>query len=153
MSIIQDGISQKVGLIFFGLAGFLSAIVVSLVKDWRLGLVLLCVPIIILLSMGFMGASLKRFQEKSNLEYANTGNFAEEVISSIKNAVAYGSQARFHKQYEKLLASPEKADLKAKFTMGLLMATITATINLGYGLAVRRPPSAASRGGYAWITF
>ncbi|KAH8879222.1 ATP-binding cassette transporter [Thozetella sp. PMI_491] len=114
MSLIQDGISQKVGLIFFGFGGFLSALIVSFVKSWRLALVLLCLPFLIIFIMGFFGS---------------------KVISSIKSVVSYGSQARFHAKYEQMLRSPEKADFKAKFAMGMLIAIMTAIINLGYGLA------------------
>lgn len=100
MSLVQDGISQKVGLIFYGLAGFCSAIIVSFTKDWRLALVLLCLPLVVILAMGGLGSTMKNFQETANVGYAKSGNFAEELISSMRNVTAFGSQQRFLKKYE-----------------------------------------------------
>ncbi len=115
MSLVKDGISQKVGLISFGLAGFVSAIIISFVRDWRLALVMLCIPlIIILVSWAGVGSALKRSQESASVEYAKSGTFAEEVISCIRNVTAYGSQGRFLRQYEKILVAPEAADFKRK---------------------------------------
>ncbi len=136
MSLVRDGLSQKVGLIFFGIAGFCSAIIISFVKDWRLALVMLCVPLLIILLMGGLGSNIKRFQESANVGYAKSGSFAEEVISCIRNVTAYGSQARFLAKYEKILRSPESADFKAKFILAMMMASMFATISFTYGLAV-----------------
>ena len=47
--LIQDGISEKVPLIFSQLGGFISAFVIAFVKSWKLTLVLCCViPLITL---------------------------------------------------------------------------------------------------------
>lgn len=136
MSLIRDGISQKVGLISYGFAGFISAIIVSFIKDWRLALVLLCLPLVIILTMGGLGSAMKKFQEQAGEGYAESGNFAEEVIAAIRSVVAYGSQRRFLKKYELMLERPERADFRSKMLLGMLVAIMMMIINLGYGLAV-----------------
>jgi len=135
MSLIRDGISQKVGLISYGFAGFISAIV-SFVKDWRLVLVLLCLPLVIILTMGGLGSGMKKFQDQAGEGYAQSGNFAEEFIVAIRNVVAYGSQRRFLKKYELMLELPERAGFRSKMLLGMLVAIMMMIINLGYGLAV-----------------
>ncbi len=140
MSLVKDGVSQKVGLIFYGLAGFISAIIISFIKDWRLALVMLCVPLLMILIMGGLGTAIKKFQESASVDYAKSGSFAEEVISCIRNITAYGSQARFLRKYEEILVSPEMADFKAKFSVAMLMAGIFAVVYSSYGLAVSSYP-------------
>src|SRR3569833_126097 len=137
MALVQDGISQKVGLILYGLAGFLSAIIIAFVKHWRLALVLLCVPVAIILTMGVLGSTMKRFQSESSAEYAKSGTFAQEVISSIRSVHAYNSQARFLRIFETTLASPEKSDFKGRLALGAMMAVMMFIVNASYGLGVR----------------
>lgn len=139
ISLAQDGISQKVGLIGLGVGGFVSALVVAFVKGWRLALVLLCVPVVIIITMGGLGTMVKRFQTKSTTGFAKTGNFAEEVFSCIRNVTAFGSQRRMMRKYEDALTKPSKDDFMAKLTMGLFIAIMMFIINSANGLAVRYP--------------
>ncbi|KAF4636594.1 hypothetical protein G7Y89_g1486 [Cudoniella acicularis] len=134
MTLVQDGISQKIGLILFGLAGFLSAIIVAFVKNWRLALVLLCVPVAIILTMGILGSMMKQFQNESSTEYAKSGTFAQEVISSIRSVNAYSSQARFLRIFEDMLVSPANADFQGRMALGALMSIMMFIMNASYGL-------------------
>ncbi|KAF7562159.1 hypothetical protein G7046_g1999 [Stylonectria norvegica] len=111
ISLVQDGVSQKVGLIGVGLGGFVSALIVAYVRDWRLALVLLCLPVIIILVMGGLGARMKDFQEKSTTGFAKTGTLEDS------------------------LAEPVKNDFMAKLTMGLIVAIIMGVVNAANGLA------------------
>ncbi|KAH8655351.1 putative multidrug resistance protein 1, 2 [Xylariales sp. PMI_506] len=135
MNLVQDGISQKVGLVASGVAGFLAALIIAFVENWRLAFVLLCIPILFILIMGTAGNAMMRYQEKAANDYAQSSSFAGEVLSCIRNVVAFGSQKRFTKVYEKSLASPEKSDFAAQGTLGFLMSTMFAMVNLGYGLS------------------
>jgi ATP-binding cassette, subfamily B (MDR/TAP), member 1 len=137
MALVQDGISQKVGLILFGLAGFLSAIIIAFVKNWRLALVLLCAPVSIILTMGILGTMMKQFQNESSIEYAKSGTFAQEVISSIRSVNAYRSQARFLRIFDDMLFLPAKADFKGKMALGAMMSIMMFIMNASYGLGVR----------------
>ncbi|KAJ5216649.1 uncharacterized protein N7498_003056 [Penicillium cinerascens] len=135
MNLIQDGISQKVGLLITGVSGFFAAIIVALVRDWRLGLVMVCLPVVVLLIMGGLGSRMKAYQESSNNAYAHSGSFAEEVISSIRTVTAYGSQERFQAKYDESLREATALDFKAKVTMGILMALMFMVMLWGYALA------------------
>ena len=140
MALVQDGISQKVGLVFFGLAGFLSAIIIAFVKSWRLALVLLCVPVATIFTMGGLGSMMKKFQNESSTEYAKSGTFAQEVISSIRSVNAYNSQSRFLRIFEEMLASPAKADFKGRMALGAMMSIMMFIMNASYGLGVGTSP-------------
>ncbi|KAL9112785.1 MAG: hypothetical protein Q9227_003088 [Pyrenula ochraceoflavens] len=135
MNLVQDGISQKIGIIASGVAGFFAAIILSFIYNWRVALVLLCIPALIIVIMGGCGAAMKRFQEKATAEYGQTSSFAEEVLSCIRNVIAYGSQSRLMESYKKSLDSPERADFIAQGILGLMLSALFAVINLAYGLA------------------
>lgn len=136
ISLAQDGVSQKVGLISMGIGGFVSALVVAFVREWRLALVLLYLPIVIILAMGGLGSTVKRYQGKSTSGYAKTGSLAEEVISCIRTVTAFGSQQLMHRKYEASLAEPARDDFMAKLLMGLFIAIVMFIINSANGLAV-----------------
>ncbi|KAL2167884.1 hypothetical protein VTG60DRAFT_671 [Thermothelomyces hinnuleus] len=135
MNLVQDGISQKIGIVISGVAGFFAAIIVSFIEEWRLALVLLCVPLVIIAVSGGCGATMRRFQETATSEYARSSSFAEEVISCIRNVVAFGSQRRLLAVYERSLATPERADFMAQNMLGILLAAMFSVINLAYGQA------------------
>ncbi len=136
ISLVQDGVSQKVGLIGYGVGGFLSSLIVAFVREWRLALVLLCLPVVIIITMGGLGSIVKRYQEKSTTGFAKTGSLAEEVISCIRNVTAFGSQQLMLRKYENSLAEPAKDDFMAKLTMGLFIAAMMFIVNTANGLAV-----------------
>ncbi|OJJ46971.1 hypothetical protein ASPZODRAFT_95516 [Penicilliopsis zonata CBS 506.65] len=135
MNLIQDGISQKVGLLLTGVSGFFAALIVALVRDWKMGLVMLCLPVAVILIMGGLGSRAKAYNESSNNEYAESGTLAEEVISCIRTITAYGSQERFQKKYEKSLELATALDFKAKMAMGTMMAMMFMCMFWGYSLA------------------
>ncbi|KAH7123470.1 putative multidrug resistance protein 1, 2 [Dactylonectria estremocensis] len=85
--------------------------------------------------MGGLGATVKRYQEKSTTGFAKTGNLAEEVISCIRNVTAFGSQRLMLRKYEHSLAEPVKDDFMAKLVMGFFIAIMMFILNTSNGLA------------------
>lgn len=135
MNLVQDGISQKVGLTLAGIAGFIAALVVALVVNWRLALVLLCQPICIVSAMVVIGSNMGKAQGAALAGYASAANFAEEVISSIRNVAAHGIQPRFLARYEERIEQPAAHDLRAKMLLGAFFSCLMF-INLScYALA------------------
>ncbi|KAK0723446.1 multidrug resistance protein-like protein 1 [Lasiosphaeria miniovina] len=134
MSLVQDGISQKVGLIAYGVVGFFSSIIIGLVTYWQLALVMLGAPVALILCSAVLGNIMKRAQEAASDEYIKSSTFAEEVVSSFRNVIAYGSQGRFLAQYDAMLAPARDYDIKAGLTFGLLFASILGLLYAGYGL-------------------
>lgn len=139
VSLAQDGVSQKVGLIGMGLGGFVSSLIVAFVRDWRFALVLLCLPVVIIVSMGGLGGSVKLYQEKSTAGFAETESLAEEVISCIRNVTAFGSQRLMLRKYRDSLSEPVRNDFMGKLTMGMFIAIMMFIINAANGLAVWSP--------------
>ena len=111
----------------------------AFVRDWRLALVLLCLPAALIATMGGLGAIMERYQERSTTGFAKTGSFAEEVISCIRNVTAFGSQHLMLRKYTNSLTEPAKDDFMAKMMMGLLVANVMFIFKTANGLAVGYP--------------
>jgi ATP-binding cassette subfamily B (MDR/TAP) protein 1 len=135
MNLVQDGISQKVGLAVSGIASFVAALVIAFVKSWRLALVMLCLPVAITLWMVVTGTSMKKEMAKSSNLHMTTASFAEEAISSVHNVAAYGLQKRFAQKYQLSLIPATKSDFKAKSFLGLLIGGMMGLSLSGFALA------------------
>lgn len=134
-NLIQDGISEKVSLTIAALATFVTAFVIGFVSYWKLTLILSSTVFALLLNVG----SLSRYMLKNNtasLEaYAQGGSLADEVIGSIRNAVAFGTQERLARQYDKHLIKAEHFGFRLKSALAVMIAGMMLILFLNYGLA------------------
>lgn len=135
MNLVQDGISQKVGLTVNQLSAFVTGLVIAFVRSWRLALVMLSLPFAIIFLAGGVGGRMKAALATSLEIYASTASFAEEAISSLRNVAAYGSQRRFVKKYEASLVPAAKADMRAKALMGVMLGGAMAMMLSSFALA------------------
>jgi ATP-binding cassette subfamily B (MDR/TAP) protein 1 len=124
MQLVQDGVSEKVALLFNGLGALVGGLVVGFVRSWRLALVLLVIPIGLMVYFGVMGGALRKATVASVTLYAATSSFAEEAISSLRNVTAYGAQKRFARRYEQSLVPAIKAEFRAEALIGVLLGGV-----------------------------
>lgn len=134
-NLVQDGISEKVGLTLTAVATFITAYVIGYVKYWKLTLILTSTIIAIILTMGSLGRVMVKWNKQSLAAYAEGGTVAEEVISSIRNAVAFGTQDKLAKEYDVHLAEAEKAGFKQKAIMGSMIGFLMTFVYLTYALS------------------
>ncbi|KAL0931980.1 ABC multidrug transporter mdr1 [Colletotrichum truncatum] len=134
-NLIQDGISEKVGLSLAAIATFISAFVIGFVHYWKLTLILLSTVVALLLSMGGASSFIVKYSKQSIESYAHGGSLADEVISSIRNAVAFGTQDRLAKQYDEHLTKAEFFGYRVKATIGIMVGLMMTILYLNYGLA------------------
>lgn len=134
-NLIQDGISEKVSLTLAAVATFVSAFVIGFVKYWKLTLILLSTVVALLANMGFGSTFILKYN-KQNLEaYAQGGSLADEVISSIRNAVAFGTQDRLAKKYNEHLIRAEYFGFRVKSAIAVMISGMMLILYLNYGLA------------------
>ena len=134
-NLVQDGISEKVGLTLNAIAAFITAFVIGFIKSWKLTLILSSTVFAITAVMGGGSTFIVKYSKQSLESYALGGSVAEEVISSIRNATAFGTQDKLARQYDKHLAEAEKYGFKVKFALGIMVGCMFMIINLNYGLA------------------
>lgn len=134
-NLVQDGISEKVGLTLSAVATFVTAFIIGFIKSWKLTLILSSTVVAITVIMGGGSTFIIKFSKQSLESYALGGTIAEEVISSIRNATAFGTQDKLARQYDEHLAKAEKYGYKLKFVLACMVGGMFLVIYLNYGLA------------------
>ncbi|KAJ5963259.1 ABC transporter integral membrane type 1 [Penicillium vulpinum] len=120
-NLIQDGISEKVGLTLTAVATFVTAFVVAYIKYAPLAGICTSTMVALVLIMGG-GSRLIIKYGKLSLESAGAGGtVAEEVISSIRNATAFGTQDKLAKQYESHLARAERWGMRLQMSLAVMV--------------------------------
>ncbi|KAI2010386.1 multidrug-resistance transporter mdr2 [Ophidiomyces ophidiicola] len=133
-NLIQDGISEKVALTLTALATFITAFVIGFIKYWKLTLICCSTVLAIVVIMGGASKFIIKFS-KNNLEcYGEGGTLAEEVLSSIRNTTAFGTQKQLAEKYESHLEEAQKWGMKLQRTIGFLMGAMMSIVFLNYGL-------------------
>lgn len=133
-NLIQDGISEKVALTLTGVSTFIAAFVIGFVKNWKLTFILSSTVFAIVSVMGLGSSFIIKYNKQSLSAYGLGGTVAEEVISSIRNAVAFGTQEKLARQYDKHLKEAEKWGLRLKISLAWMIAGMMCIVYLNYGL-------------------
>lgn len=134
-NLVQDGISEKIALTLTALATFATAFVIGFITYWKLTLILSSTVFAIVGTMGAGSTFIIRYNKQSLESYALGGSIAEEVLSSIRNATAFGTQDKLARQYDKHLQEAEKWGLKLKIVLGCMISCMMGIIYLNYGLS------------------
>ncbi|KAF9884256.1 GTPase-activating protein [Aspergillus nanangensis] len=133
-NLIQDGVSEKVGLTLTAVATFVTAFIVAYVKYWKLALICSSTIVALVLCMGGGSRFIVKYSKKSLDSYGAGGTVAEEVISSIRNATAFGTQDKLAKQYEVHLTEAEKWGTKTQIILGFMVGSMFGIMFMNYGL-------------------
>ncbi|RMD43465.1 hypothetical protein DV735_g1651, partial [Chaetothyriales sp. CBS 134920] len=134
-NLIQDAISEKVGLTLSAVAALIAAFVIGFIKFWKLTLICLSSVVAIIFTMGAGGGLMSGWNKRSINAYAEGGSVAEEVLASIRNAVAFGTQDRLARQYDLHLQEAQKWGFKTKAMLGFMIGCLMFFLFLNYGLA------------------
>ncbi|OJJ96754.1 hypothetical protein ASPACDRAFT_80963 [Aspergillus aculeatus ATCC 16872] len=133
-NLIQDGISEKVGLTLTAIATFVTAFIVAYIKYWKLALICTSTIVALVMTMGGGSRFIVKYSKKSLESAGAGGTVAEEVISSIRNATAFGTQDKLAKQYEAHLAEAEKWGIKTQIILGFMIGGMFGIMFSNYGL-------------------
>ncbi|KAL1642058.1 hypothetical protein SLS58_005646 [Diplodia intermedia] len=134
-NLVQDGISEKVGLVLQALATFVTAFIIGFVKYWKLTLILCSTIFAIVFTMGGGSTFIMKYNKNSLASYALGGTVVEEVFSSIRNAVAFGTQDKLARQYNEHLVIAEYWGKKQKTVLASMLGAMMTIVYLNYGLA------------------
>ncbi|KAK5681230.1 hypothetical protein LTS10_006992 [Elasticomyces elasticus] len=134
-NLVQDGISEKVGLTLTAIATFVTAYVIGYIKYWKLTLILTSTIFAIIFTMGGLGRTMDKWNKASLSAYAEGGTIVEEVISSIRNATAFGTQDKLAKEYDVHLVAAKKSGFKMKTVLGSMIGFLMCYVYLTYALA------------------
>ena len=113
----------------------MTAFVIGFIKYWKLTLILSSTVFAIVTVMGFGSTFIIKYNKQSLESYALGGTVAEEVISSIRNATAFGTQDKLARQYDAHLTEAEKWGLKLKTVLAIMIGAMMGIIYFNYGLS------------------
>ncbi|EGE04579.1 ABC multidrug transporter mdr1 [Trichophyton equinum CBS 127.97] len=133
-NLIQDGISEKVGLTLTALSTFFSAFIIGYVRYWKLALICSSTIVAMILVMGGISRFVVKSGRMTLVSYGEGGTVAEEVISSIRNATAFGTQEKLARQYEVHLKEARKWGRRLQMMLGIMFGSMMAIMYSNYGL-------------------
>ncbi|KAI1173774.1 ABC transporter [Nemania sp. FL0916] len=134
-NLVQDGLSEKISLTLSAVATFVTAFVIGFVYYWKLTLILTSSVFALLLVMGTSSAFIVKYTKQSIQAYAAGGTVAEEVISSIRNAIAFGTEDRLALKYDEHLKIGEYFGFRKSASVAMLVSGLFLVIYLNYGLS------------------
>ena len=132
---IQLGISEKVALVAQYLSCFVTGFVVAYARCWRLALALTSIIPCMALTGGVLNMFETRYTQRSLKHIADAGSIAEEVISTIRTAHAFGNQRTLSALYDAHIASSHALDVKSAAATGIGVSFFFFVIYSAYGLA------------------
>ncbi|KAG2126824.1 ste6-like protein [Suillus clintonianus] len=133
--LVQLGISEKVALtVVFG-SSFLTGFIIAYARSWRLALALTCIIPCIAISNGVMTKFVSKYARLSLKHVADAGSLAEEVISTIRTAQAFGTLKVLSGIYDKDIDVTCVADSKASIWQGAVAGCVFFVIFGAYALA------------------
>ncbi|KJA18017.1 hypothetical protein HYPSUDRAFT_169806 [Hypholoma sublateritium FD-334 SS-4] len=133
--LVQQGISEKVALVANFLSAFVTGFALAYGRSWRLALAMSSILPCIAITGGIMNKFISTYMQLSLKHTAEGGSIAEEVISTIRTAQAFGTQNILSKLYNKHIDESLKVDLKAATWHGGGLAIFFFVIYSAYALA------------------
>lgn len=133
--LIQDGISEKVAMSFSYVAQFLSAFIISFTRSWKMTLVICVIIPLTSISSAILNKFTAKYMKRSLEYYSKSGTIAEEAISTIRTAVAFGIQSQLSKLYDSNLIFAKKESIKKSILNGAGLGIIFFYVYATYALA------------------
>ncbi|KAL5482696.1 hypothetical protein ACEPAI_9290 [Sanghuangporus weigelae] len=133
--LIQMGISEKVAIVVQFLASFITGFVVAYARSWRLALALTSILPCIGIAGAVMNKFISKYMQLSLKHVAEGGSVAEEVISTIRTAQAFGTQSILAAIYDSHILQAHTVDLKAAVISGAGLSCFFFVIYSAYALA------------------
>ena len=107
-------------------------------RSWKLTLVLFCILPTMLFIFGVGGGAIAKLAKNVVAEYSSAATVAEEVLSSVRTAQAFGTEEKLARQYDISLISAQKVGYKKAIALAIMFACIFSIVYLSYGLAFCR---------------
>ncbi|KAH9985634.1 P-loop containing nucleoside triphosphate hydrolase protein [Russula compacta] len=133
--LVHQGLSEKVPLAVSFLAAFFTGFVLAFARNWRLALALCAILPCIAISGAFMNKFVTRYTQLSLKNVAEGGTIAEEVVSTIRTAQAFGTQNVLASLYDGAAQKAYHMDRRAAVAQGTGLSCFFFSIYSAYALA------------------
>ncbi|KAJ3513963.1 hypothetical protein NLJ89_g2654 [Agrocybe chaxingu] len=116
--LVQQGMSEKVALVVNFVSAFICGFVLGYVKSWRLALAMTAIIPCLAVTSGAWDYFVAKYMQKSLKHTAQGGSLAEEVISTIRTAQAFGIQKTLSRLYDGHIEKSFRIGLKSSLWEG-----------------------------------
>lgn len=135
-TLVQEALSGKASLFLSAASMFVTAIIVSFVRNWKLALIMCSVVVAIVGIMSVGSAMVTKFALAQIGAYGEAASLAQEALSSVKQVKALGIQQRLSSRYESHLGVVRSLGLRVRIAAALMIGAMMGAIHLSYGLAL-----------------
>jgi ATP-binding cassette, subfamily B (MDR/TAP), member 1 len=122
-------------------ATFFSGIVIAYVRSWKLALILSSVIPVMVIIVGGGGTMVAKASKRVYASYSSAATLAQEILSSVRTAQAFGSEDKLTSLYDKNLEAAQKSGYRKALAMALVLSSIFTCRYLLFGLAFCIQPS------------
>ncbi|KAJ4403514.1 hypothetical protein N0V85_005081 [Neurospora sp. IMI 360204] len=134
-NLVNQGISEKLGLAIQAIATFFAAFVVAFAVQWKLTLITICiVPVIVIVTVICMGVDAKQENEIMTIN-SRASKLAEEVFASVKTAHAFWAFPKLSGKYAAILDEAKAVGARKSPNYAVLFSVEFFCVYAGYGLA------------------
>ena len=133
--LVHLGISEKVPVATSFVSAFITGFALAYARSWKLSLAITSIIPCIAITGACMNIFMSKFKRAQLTEIAKGGSLAEEVISTIRTAQAFGTQKILAAMYDVYLDRTHKLGGKLALIHGAALAFFFFVIYGAYGLA------------------
>ncbi|KAI7880111.1 putative ABC transporter protein [Lichtheimia hyalospora FSU 10163] len=135
IQMVQEGISEKCGMILQMTGQVVAGIVIAFVKGPILAAVILATIPLVAGAGTMMGYYYDKFTKSTQDVYADAGAIAEEMISGIRTVCAFSLQGRFQARYEEQLRKARNTGCRRGVLVAIMFGAFMGIIFASYGLS------------------
>lgn len=146
INIIQQGISEKVGLCMAAISTLVSGFAIGFAFSWKLTLILLSTLVALTLNTTLFTLYFSKFTTPMAVTAAQASSVSEETLAAIRLTTALGVQRQFVDRYDSHLVAARAAATKFKTAISFMMASAMAILWLNYGLGFWQGSTLLRRG-------
>ncbi|RKP14474.1 P-loop containing nucleoside triphosphate hydrolase protein [Piptocephalis cylindrospora] len=134
INLIQDGISEKAGLIVQHTSVFLTGLIIAFIKGWKMTLVMLSILPLLVLATTVMEKTISEAAAAVQDAYGRAAAIAEETLSAIRTVAAFGSRDREIARYKVKVDQAMKKGIRKSTVNGVGLGTIMFLLFSAYAL-------------------
>jgi len=134
VDLVQQATSEKVAITVSFLSAFATGFILAYARNWRLALAMTSILPCMIITGGVMEYFMSTYKQLSLQYNADGGSLAEEVISTIRTAQAFGTQRILSGLYDVQVNKSLTVELKSAAWNGGGLAVFFFVIYASYGL-------------------
>ena len=128
LALVQDGLSQKMGMVILHTSTCISCFIVAFFRCWQLTLVL-CIVVPVLGGVGsFFMYMLSQMAEKVQALYARASAHAGEILAGIRTIISFEAQSSEYEHYKHLVQEAGKKNGHSFLVFGASIGVVWMVI-------------------------